>query len=525
MNRHSRIQIPGEIHLADEPELVAGTMIVRPATLEILFDGRRETIEAKMMQVLVALARERGQVVSRDSLVMSCWSGRVVSDDAINRCVAKVRRLAGGTAGFKVETINRVGYRLVETVPGNSEAPPPTVTSADPPAPRPNRRLFLGAGAAAVVAATTGFFILGRGGDSTAPPPDVAPLMTQARIALNQCSPEGVRQAIGLLRRVVETRPDYAEGWATLSLTYAVRAGGMGSTNFEDASRHARSAAQRALQLDARSSFATAALALLEPQRGHWAEVERGLGNALADRPREEFVSVLLGVFLMSVGRSVDAVATLDAVGPAAQPSPAFLYTRAYALWGAGRLDEADQAIERVSALYPTHAATWFVHFYMMLSSGRVEEAIRFAENVDGRPNGIPADDFENMLVVARAMQSHNPADVDRAIARNRAAALRGLGYAQNTILFMAILGRLDDAFAAANDFYFGPASARGGLRFSAEQGQYVRAGETSTTFLFLPMAQAMRSDPRFGRLTAAIGLDRYWAESGHQPDYRRINS
>lgn len=45
------------------------------------------------MQVLVALHRRMGSVVSRDELTQSCWEGRVVGEDAINRCLAKVRRL------------------------------------------------------------------------------------------------------------------------------------------------------------------------------------------------------------------------------------------------------------------------------------------------------------------------------------------------------------------------------------------------------------------------------------------------
>jgi hypothetical protein len=31
-----------------------------------------------------------------------------------------------------------------------------------------------------------------------------------------------------------------------------------------------------------------------------------------------------------------------------------------------------------------------------------------------------------------------------------------------------------------------------------------------------------MRADPRFGRLVEELGLDRFWRESGIQPDYRR---
>jgi DNA-binding winged helix-turn-helix (wHTH) protein/tetratricopeptide (TPR) repeat protein len=524
VNRQSKLQIPGEIQLADEDELRVGKVIVRPATLEILVDGTRETIEPRMMQLLVALARARGQVVSRDSLVFSCWGGRAVGDDAINRCVAKVRRLAGGAAGFRVETINRVGYRLVEALSQSPDPLRPIPPPTDQPTLRPNRRLFLGAGAAAAIAATTGFFLLDRRGDAAAPP-DVAPLMTQARIALNQCSPEGVSQSIGLLRQIVEIRPAYAEGWSALSLAYAFRAHGRGSGNFDEAERHARSAAVRALQLDPKSAYAKAALGVLQYRLGQWTAVEQALRSALADLPRDGLLSQMLSIVLLAVGRDRDAAAALDEVVPAAQPSPSFLDVRIFTLWAAGRLDETDQVIERASALYPTYLGIWFARFNVLLSSGRVGEAIRFAEEADGRPVGIPAGDFENALVVARALASHRQGDIDRAIARNRAAAQHGVGYAENLIQYTAVLGRVDDAFAAANAVYFGPASARDAPRFSAEQQQYSRAGDRNTALLFTPMTQAMRSDPRFSRLTAAIGLDHYWAQSGHQPDYRRPNS
>jgi adenylate cyclase len=66
------------------------------------------------MQVLVALAGHRGQVVSRDDLILSCWGGRAVSEDAIQRCIQAIRRLAGAHGGFSVTTVTRVGYRLDE---------------------------------------------------------------------------------------------------------------------------------------------------------------------------------------------------------------------------------------------------------------------------------------------------------------------------------------------------------------------------------------------------------------------------
>ncbi len=67
------------------------------------------------MQVLVALAQKRGSVVSRSDLVTECWGGRAVGDDAINRCIQAIRRLAQARGGFAIRTVKGLGYRLDET--------------------------------------------------------------------------------------------------------------------------------------------------------------------------------------------------------------------------------------------------------------------------------------------------------------------------------------------------------------------------------------------------------------------------
>lgn len=77
-----------------------------------------ETLEPRVMQVLVALARANGAVVSRDELIRTCWDGRIVGEDAITRVVGALRRLAEDRGGgaFKIETVPKVGYRLVGDV-------------------------------------------------------------------------------------------------------------------------------------------------------------------------------------------------------------------------------------------------------------------------------------------------------------------------------------------------------------------------------------------------------------------------
>lgn len=131
---------PEQIRLAHEPPFTLGAIEVRPSTREVMAGSDRQIIEPRVMHVLVALHRRRGEVVSRDDLIMMCWNGRVVGDDAINRSIARVRRLAETYGGFELETIPRVGYRLIEiaTTPSissddiASEPPSPADTALRP---------------------------------------------------------------------------------------------------------------------------------------------------------------------------------------------------------------------------------------------------------------------------------------------------------------------------------------------------------------------------------------------------------
>ena len=119
------------VDLAQEPDFALGPLQVRPSLREVLAAGEREVLEPRVMQVLVALARRPDQVISRDQLIDACWAGRVVGEDAINRCIARVRRLAETHGGFSVETIARVGYRLtVATTATPAEPVPRSVPAA-----------------------------------------------------------------------------------------------------------------------------------------------------------------------------------------------------------------------------------------------------------------------------------------------------------------------------------------------------------------------------------------------------------
>ncbi|HVY02098.1 MAG TPA: winged helix-turn-helix domain-containing protein, partial [Caulobacterales bacterium] len=63
----------------------------------------------------IALARQAGDVVSRDDLVGACWGERVVSEDALQRAVAKTRKLGDDTGAFAIKTVRGIGYRLLSS--------------------------------------------------------------------------------------------------------------------------------------------------------------------------------------------------------------------------------------------------------------------------------------------------------------------------------------------------------------------------------------------------------------------------
>jgi DNA-binding winged helix-turn-helix (wHTH) protein/tetratricopeptide (TPR) repeat protein len=106
------------VDLALEQPFRLGQLAVLPRSRELdAADGTRLTLEPRVMQVLIALARADGATVSREELIRTCWNGAVVGEDSINRTISVLRKAAAGIGGgaFGIETIPKLGYRLVRT--------------------------------------------------------------------------------------------------------------------------------------------------------------------------------------------------------------------------------------------------------------------------------------------------------------------------------------------------------------------------------------------------------------------------
>jgi tetratricopeptide (TPR) repeat protein len=307
-----------------------------------------------------------------------------------------------------------------------------------------------------------------------------------------------------------------------LALAYAGAAYGGPPASENDMRNRAQAAIRRAETLDPGNAYAAVATDALRPQIRYWGPGEHTLRAALERHPTNLFLLISLATTLLSGGRCREAADMMARAMAASPPAPSLVYANVQSLWAAGRLEEADRAMEAAYQLYPSHFAIWFTRYYLLLFSGRAQEALAMSANLDRRPPGIPEFNFPMIDAVAKAMISRAPADIDAALKLNIEASHRGRGFAENTIQFASALGRIDTAYQVAEAYYFDRGFQIGEFRFTPEQRAYQRRGLFHTRFLFYPSTAAMRADPRFESLVGEIGLTGYWKDTGSQPDYRK---
>ncbi len=171
--------------------LQIGDWVADPSLDELRRGDQVLKIEPRKMQLLMALARRPGQMVSQAQLLDEVWADVVVTPSSVYQSVSQLRALLGDEAGQPryIVTVPRKGYRLVAPVqavaaeapspaPPSPEAaaPAPIECEAQPPAPlappapqplpAPRRRWLLGGALAAGAAGVAGLAGLGLAGFS-----------------------------------------------------------------------------------------------------------------------------------------------------------------------------------------------------------------------------------------------------------------------------------------------------------------------------------------------------------------------
>ncbi|QOL25213.1 winged helix-turn-helix domain-containing protein [Thalassotalea sp. LPB0316] len=93
---------------------------VEPTTNQISIDGRIVAVQPKVIEVLIYLCTNSGNVVTNQQLAENCWENQFIGDSPIHKCVAQIRKLLNDDAKSPkfIKTIPKKGYCFIGSVRG-----------------------------------------------------------------------------------------------------------------------------------------------------------------------------------------------------------------------------------------------------------------------------------------------------------------------------------------------------------------------------------------------------------------------
>lgn len=465
------------LHLPDG-DLRLGSLYVSPSRRLVQGPAGTQHLQPQVMAVFDCLAKQCGRVVTRRALFESCWGNAPVGDDSLNRALSAIRQalLRVGASDLAIETIPRSGYRLALRARAQGPLGPLH---------RAVHRAF-------------DCWRLGL------PQPDVQEIQ-----ALESALDDNGRDPHpwGILALLLRKAAEYAD--ARDCASYVARC--------ERAARHAQ-------DIDPREPNAGVALAGLLPLFGNWVDVRVHLTELLASSAGHVPGRHDLAVLEMATGRPGSAVPLIAELLAEDGFAATFHYKRIYHLWTLGDVRAAEQASARAMHLWPHHPAIWAARLWMLLFTGRADEALRLTDGRE-RPPAMPAPaaDFLSataLVVSARESGDCSSGQLDRHVARCLEVASFGPAHAVSSMLSLCALGAVDEAFTVARGYYLGEGSTAVPVRWNTADPSITDQHRRVTQPLFIPAARKMREDSRFLPLCEDIGLAAYWDRFGILPDF-----
>jgi DNA-binding winged helix-turn-helix (wHTH) protein len=275
----------------------------------------------KTHDVLVALVRDAGRLVTKDDLLARVWPETFVEEGILTVHVATLRRALGDSsrAPAFVETVARSGYRFIASVTRS--------TMAEPVA-RPR----------GVARPLEAYELVGRGR---------AHLMTASYFE--------VRHAVDAFRAAIELDPTYAAAHAGLALARCAQAQ-MRAAAPQQAYAEAKAAALRALAFDAECADAQVALGkVLFLSEWDWTGADRSFARALAISTNYSEAYLHYGSLLEALGQLQQGL-QLKLQALERDPfSPLVHVQIATSYWNQRRYDDAIVWATKALALDPRH--------------------------------------------------------------------------------------------------------------------------------------------------------------------------
>ena len=177
------------------------------------------------------------------------------------------------------------------------------------------------------------------------------------------------------------------------------------------------------------------------------------------------------------------------------------IFSSAIACLGGGPPDQAIQDIEHDRKLVPESLFAQDIHVFCLSSAGRWEDA---RKTLLGLPQPTLETPFRGPALQAAlvAASTRKPEELKKAREELLAEVKRAPMTFPEAIGWLSTLGFVDDAVALMH--YWDPNPA----------------GLQPNVWMFGPLTNNLRRDPRFMEVAARIKLVNYWQTSGHWPDY-----
>ena len=115
---------PDDQAAAQPPDFLVGDWLVQPSLGRVSRGTSVQRLRPQLMDVLVCLAARRGRTVMKQEVITTIWNDRFVTESALARTVAELRRVLGDDAKEPriIETIPKRGYRIIAPVTPSSSS-------------------------------------------------------------------------------------------------------------------------------------------------------------------------------------------------------------------------------------------------------------------------------------------------------------------------------------------------------------------------------------------------------------------
>jgi DNA-binding winged helix-turn-helix (wHTH) protein/TolB-like protein len=336
-----------------------------------------------------------------------------------------------------------------------------------------------------------------------------AHLDAQARVLwLGTCDTWRQRGTLGqardAMRVLMQRNPKFSGAYAKYALATA-RMGPYGPPwDTRAVQDEARTVALRGLQLNPDEADAYVALSLTEPTT-HWFAREQWLLKGLAHQPNSGDLTSYQASLLSMVGRTREMLALARRAVDLDPFSPVKTVSLANGLYFAGKTSEAIKVEDHARLTWPQSPDVLDFGFERALRSGDAPTVARLLSSPQTRP--VDMLDAEALLWPKIMAERRGSSEMRAALGEQIVDLVeRGRFNDFWGVLALRMLNEDDAAYALM-------------LKLS-EEGHDLVSPQDAATMLFQPEMSNLRTQPRFMKLAANLGLTAYWLRSGKWPDF-----